>query len=538
MMRKKHGILLLGPIAFAAFATPAAAQPKSCPVLAESAGGPTNAHTRYVEANLQPAIVEPGAKPFSLTERMRQYDVPGLSVAVIHNGRIEWARGWGFRDIASCTPVTPDTAFQAASISKVVTAVLALRLVEQGKIGLDRDINEALHSWQLPKDPKLAPRGVTLRQLLSHTAGLGVHGFDRGYLPGAPLPTTVQTLDGLPPADSQPVRSILPAGAQFQYSGGGYMVAQLALSDASGMSFANLAEREVLGPLGMTRSAFAMPPSPAIRADMAFGSAHGAPIPGNYVVVPQLAAGGLWASAGDLARLLIDLQASGAGEKGHRLSPAMTRAMMTPVKDNWGLGLALYRDGVPRFGHDGVNPGFESFMAAYVGEGDGIVVLTNGGDGRRLINEVVRAVAADYGWPDIAVPATGEKTLSTAQLSRAAGRFEGSGLKIDIEARPEGLFARFVGAPASTAERLLALSPTRFRSESLGITVEFAGDFSSFTFIDGGPPMKVVRTEAAARATNDGLSLSPAAAPFQCGEATAKPLKTLHLPHRAARARR
>lgn len=481
----------------------AQAAPPACPAPPTATGGPSNAHTRYVEANLNPAVLKPGARPFSLAERMRAYDVPGISVAVIHQGRIDWARGWGLRDLTTCAPVTPDTAFQTASISKAVTAVIALRLVEQGKIGLDRNINDALRSWQLPRDAKLAPEGVTLRQLLSHTAGLGVHGFDQGFQPGAPLPTTVQILDGLPPANSQPVRSILPAGAQFQYSGGGYMVTQLALSDVSGLPFPDLAQREVLGPLGMTRSAFAMPPSPAIRTDMAFGSAYGRPIPGNYVLVPQLAAGGLWASAGDLARLLIDLQASGAGEKGHRLSPAMTREMMTPVKDNWGLGLALYRDGVPRFGHDGVNPGFESFMAAYVDKGEGIVVLTNGGDGRRLINEVVRAVAADYGWPDIAAPATEEETLSPAQLSKAAGRFEGAGLNVDLDARPEGLFARFVGAPASAAERLVALSPTRFRSESLGITVEFASDFSSFTFIDGGPPMKVMRSAAAPAAKAD-----------------------------------
>lgn len=495
MMRRIPRLVLQGSVAAAVLGFPAVAQPGRCPAPAETAGGPSNTHTRYVEAHLQPPVIKPGDKPFGLAERMRQYDVPGLSVAVIHDGKIAWARGWGVRDLTSCAPVTPNTSFQAASISKVVTAVMALRLVEQGKIGLDRNINEALSSWQLPKDEKLAPNGVTLRELLSHTAGLNVHGFDHGYQPGAPLPTTVQILEG---ADGPPVRSVLPAGAQFEYSGGGYMVAQLALTDVSGMSFADLAQREVLGPLGMTRSAFAMPPSPAIRVDMAFGSAWGKPIPGNYEVLPQLAPAGLWTSAGDLARLLIDLQASAAGKTGHRLSPAMTREMMTPVKDNWGLGLAIFRDGVPRFGHDGVNPGFESFMAAYVGKGDGIVVLTNGGDGRRLTNEVVRAVAADYGWPDIAAPATEEKTLSLTELSKAAGRFAGGGLNVDLEARPEGLFARLVGA--SQFERLVALSPTRFRSESLGVTVEFAPDFSSFTFIDGAPPMRVVRTQPAASA--------------------------------------
>lgn len=469
--------------------------PAACPSPPVAAGGPTNAHTRFVEANLNPPVLQPGARPFSLAERMRAYDVPALSVAVIHNGRIDWARGWGVRNLITCAPATPETAFQVASISKVVTAVIALRLVEQGKIGLDRNINHALHSWTLPRDTSLAPNGITLRQLLSHTAGLGVHGFDHGYPPDAPLPTTIQILDGVPPADKQPVRSILPAGIQFEYSGGGYMVAQLALTDVAGMAFPDLAQREVLGPLGMTHSTFAMPPSSTIRADMAFGSAHGQPIPGNYTVVPQLAAGGLWASASDLARLLIDLQAAARGSKGHRLSPKMTRKMMTPVRDNWGLGLALYRDGDPRFGHDGVNVGYQSFMAAYVGKGEGVVVLTNGGDGRRLINEVVRAVASDYGWADIAAPAAMEKTLSLSQLSKAAGRFVGAGLNVDLDARREGLFARFVGAPLSAAERLIALSPTRFRSESLGITVQFTSDFSSFTFIDGGPPMKVKRTK-------------------------------------------
>lgn len=459
----------------------------NCPEPQAAVGGPSNSHTHYVEANLMPPVVQPGARPFSLVERMRAYDVPGISVAVIHNGRIDWARGWGFRDIESCAPVTPDTGFQAASISKVVTAMVALRLVEQGKIGLDRNINEALRSWQLPKDEKLAPRGITLRQLLSHTAGLNVHGFNHGYQPGVTLPTTVQILEG---AGSPPVRSILPAGAQFEYSGGGYMVAQLALTDVSGMSFAALAQREVLGPLGMSRSAFAMPPSSAIRGDMAFGSAWGKTIPGNYPVLPQLAAAGLWTSAGDLARLLIDLQASAAGKKGHRLSPAMTRTMMTPVRDNWGLGLALWTGSAPRFGHDGVNPGYESFMIAYAGKGEGIVVLTNGGDGRRLMGEVVRAVATDYGWPEIAAPATKEKTLSLAELSRAAGHFEGGGLKVDFEARPGGLFAN-AGGPSP--ERLVSLSPRRFLSSAMGVTCEFAPDFSSCTIVEGGPPIKLVR---------------------------------------------
>lgn len=489
-MRRIQKIALLGPaVCAAAFAAPAFA---SCPIPAESAGGPSNAHTRYVETQLRPAVIKKGDKPFSLAEHMAHYGVPGLSVAVIHDGKLAWARGWGVRDVVSCTPVTPDTDFQAASISKVVTAMLALRMAEQGKIGLDRNINDALRSWRLPKDPKLAPNGVTLRQLLSHTAGLGVHGFT-GYVPGAPLPTTVQILDGVPPANTPAVRSVLPAGAQFEYSGGGYVVAQLALADVSGLPFETLAQRDILGPLGMTRSAFAMPPTPAILANAALGHANGSVIPGNYRIDPELAPAGLWTTAGDLAKLLMDLQASATGKTGHRLSPAMTRQMMRPVKDNWGLGVAVYPTGIPRFMHDGVNEGYQSYMIAYTDKGDGVVALANGGDGRRVMSDVVRAIATDYGMTDIAIPATEEKTLSLAELSKAAGYFVGGGLAVTLEARPDGLYAS-AGGPVP--ERLITLSPRRFRSEGLATTVEFTADFSSMTMIEGPPPMKLVRMPA------------------------------------------
>lgn len=487
-------VALRGSVALASvlLATPMIARADDCAAPAEAAGGPANAHTRYVETHLQPAIIKKGDKPFSLAQRMQQYAVPGLSVAVIHNGKLEWARGWGVRDIASCAPVTPDTDFQAASISKVVTAMLALRMVDEGKMGLDRNINDALRSWKLPVDQNLAPNGVTLRQLLSHTAGIGMHGF-QGYKPGDPLPTTVQILDGLPPANTKPVRSVLPADAQFEYSGGGYVITQLALSDVGGLPFAELAQREILGPLGMTRTAFSMPPSPAIQANMALGHANGSLLPDKYVVTPELAPAGLWTTAGDLARLLLDLQASAAGEAGHRLSPGMTHTMMTPVKANWGLGVAVYPQGTPRFMHDGVNPGFDSFMVASTGKGDGVVALANGGDGRRLIGEVVRAIATDDGMTDIAVPSTEEKTLSLAELSKAAGHFVGGDLDVMIEARPDGLYAN-AGAPVP--ERLITLSPTRFRAESIGVTVEYTNDFSSMTMIEGAPPMKLVRVPA------------------------------------------
>ncbi len=133
-MRSIRKLVLHGSVAIAGMvSTPVLAQSARCPIPDEAAGGPSNAHTRHVETELRPAVIKHGDKPFTLSERMRQYDVPGLGIAVIHDGKIDWARGWGVRDTASCAPVTPDTAFQAASISKVATAVLALRLAGKGE---------------------------------------------------------------------------------------------------------------------------------------------------------------------------------------------------------------------------------------------------------------------------------------------------------------------------------------------------------------------------------------------------------------------
>lgn len=476
-------------IAAGTVAAPTKAHSQDCMPPSALDGGPTNAHTQFVETQLHPPVIQPGAKPFTLHDRMRIYGVTGISVAVIHDGRIDWARGWGFRDAASCAPVTPDTAFQAASISKAVTAMIALRMVEQGKIELDGDINAALRSWQLPRDESLAPDGVSLRQLLSHTAGLGVHGFV-GYLPGSPLPTPVQILDGTLPSNTPAVRSILPAGGQWRYSGGGYVLAQLALADVTESSFVELAERELLGPLGMTCSSFDQPSSNALGADFAFGHANGRPIPGNYLVQPELAPAGLWTTPTDLARLILDVQASAAGQTGHRLSPKMTNEMLTPTKDNWGLGPALHLHGAKRFGHDGLNEGYQSFMIAYVDRGEGVVVLTSGGSGRKLIDEVVRAVATDYGWSDIAAPATQEVSIAESDLALAAGYFAGADLRVMLEAKPEGLFAH-LGGPSP--ERLQVLSRTRFRSETMGVIIEFNDDYSSFDIVEGGPPIKLMR---------------------------------------------
>lgn len=446
-----------------------------------------------------PAIVQAGTRPFTLRERMRAYNVPGVSVAVIHRGRIDWARGWGVRDATSCAPVTPRTAFQAASISKAVTGLLALRLAERGAIGLDDDINDHLARWTLPRDPALAAGTATLRQLLSHTAGTNVHGFP-GYRPGAPVPTLVQILQGTPPANTEAVRIAEAPGAQWRYSGGGYVAVQAALEDSTGRPFASLAADEIFRPLRMTRSAFSQPPSPAILDNAASGHSEGRVIPGRWHVYPEVAPAGLWTTPTDLARFLLDIQASAAGRRGRRLSPAMTAEMLTPLAGSWGLGPALYgTDPGRRFGHDGVNEGFQSTMVAYVERGEGVIVLTNGDQGRRLADEIVRAVAADYGWTELASAPIVEATLGQDALARLVGLYEGGPLSVFLDLREGHLYAQ-TGGPAP--ERLVALSPTRFRTEVSGILIAFEdgpdGSVRGFRILEGGPPLTLLRAAAPA----------------------------------------
>lgn len=484
---------LLASFLFASTAALAQQAAPHCQFPVETAGGPVNSHTLFLEKNLLPAIVTRGAKPFALEDRMKAYGVPGVSVAVIHRGKLEWARGWGVRDSNNCAPVTPQTDFQAASISKVVTALTALRLVQQGKLSLDRDINNYLKSWKLTRDQKLAPNPVTLRELLSHTAGLNVHGFP-GYAVGAQIPTPVQVLKGEAPAVTEAVKVVLPPDRQFEYSGGGYVITQVALSDATGVPFDKLAEKEVLHPLGMSRSAFAQPPSSAVLSNAASGHADGKVIPGRYHIYPELGPAGLWTTPTDLARLLMDLQASANDHPSKLLSPKMTTMMLTPVKGDWGLGAELHGSGaVRRFGHDGVNEGFQSTMVAYVQKGDGVVVMTNGG-GRRLADEIVRAVATDYGWAELASKPIVETQLPPDALARLAGHYEAGGLSVDLTIRDGHLFGQ-TGGP--NPEHLIALTPRRFETEASGIVVEFqkAEDdkVSGFKIVENGPPMTFTR---------------------------------------------
>ncbi|HKV78934.1 MAG TPA: serine hydrolase [Candidatus Sulfotelmatobacter sp.] len=343
----------------------------------------------------------------SLPELMKTFNVPGLSIAVIENYKIVDARAYGVIAPGSSTPVTTKTLFQAGSISKPVAAAGALSLVEQGKLSLDENVNNKLTTWKVPENEFTQTEKVTLRRLMSHTAGLTVHGFP-GYDVDAPVPSIVQVLNGEKPANTDPIRVDIVPGTKSRYSGGGVTIEQLMMMDVTGKQFPALMRALVLDKIGMTDSSYEQP-LPAARAAMTAGGAYadGKPVHGKWHVYPEMAAAGLWTTPTDLAKFAIEIALSKQGKANHILSQKMTQEMLTPVKDEVGLGLFMEKDNPGQFGHNGADEGFQALLTMNADTGNGVALMADSDNGISVMNYVLRRVAKEYAWtykmePDVA----------------------------------------------------------------------------------------------------------------------------------------
>jgi CubicO group peptidase (beta-lactamase class C family) len=354
-----------------------------------------------VERGLLSAYSDPPWKRMELPERMAYYNVPGVSIAVINDYQVEWTRGYGVLEAGKPEPVTPEKLFQTGSIAKLVVAVTALQYVERGALELDNDVNQSLVTWQVPENEFTAEGKVTLRRLLSHSAGVTVEGF-RGYALGEQVPNLQQILNGDWPANSPPIRVDIVPGTQHRYSGGGYMIVQQLLEDVTGEPFPEIIQNSVLEPWGMTASTFAAPLQERLRAIAASGHrADGSTIPGGWHTYPEMGAGAsMWSTSPDLARFAIRLMQSYAGQSDGVLSHTMAIQMLTPQIDNRGLGPLVYDDGADLFYfmHPGANDGYASVLVAYPLRGQGVVILTNGDNGDALWREILNGVSVEYGW--------------------------------------------------------------------------------------------------------------------------------------------
>ena len=456
-----------------------------------------------IDASLLPVTRFAGeAQRFGILERMAHYRVPAVSYAIVLPSGAISARAHGTIEWPNGASADAETLFQAASMSKVVNALLAMQLVAEGCIGLDDDVNGKLRSWRVPANDFTQARAVTLRRLLTHRAGLTVHGF-RGYPTGTPLPRVVDVLagrDGI----TGPVFVDIEPDSQQRYSGGGTTVAQLLIEELAGKPYADVARERVFGPLGLARTTFdtlsydASPPNVARghRPDRAL-------VAGGWHRFVQLGAAGLWTTPSEFLRIFAEIGAAYRGRSG--LLPArFARAMLErPYGDSRGLGPMVYgHEARLRFFHDGDNQGYHCGAIYYPNSGYGAVAMTNGDLGTQLWRELFNAIADVCGWPGYLDAPLVAIELSTSALARYAGTYRitaGYEAAARVHVRLDG--AQLVGEIEGLQQyRLTPVSQTDFRNRNSPFTTRFAlradGRVEGLTILEGDDPLiAAVRAE-------------------------------------------
>lgn len=428
-----------------------------------------------IETSLSSAIIIAGENntPMTLAARMSEYQTPGVSLAFFDRDGIRWSRAYGFADNAQNQSLSTEHKFQAASISKALTAIAVMRLVDRGDLDLDTDIRVYLKSWVPSWETELHP--ITLRHLLSHSAGLSVHGFE-GYAQGATLPKLDQSLDGTSPANNDPVVPISRAGAGFSYSGGGYLIVQKVLEDTTELPFADLMDELVLQPAGMWHSTFLLDQIDGHYAD-AYVADGGTP-EGGWNVYPESAAAGLWTTPSDLANLGALLLKARAGEAQKFLNTASMDTMTALAAGNWALGFRVDPDGTGTyFGHGGNNVGFSSDFLVVANADEGVVIMTNG-DAKlgALVGEIRMAVATTYEWEKLGPEVRTLAEVPITQLAAYTGTYR-QGEDFTFSIALDGEYLMIDAAPSGPIPvRLYPQTDRRFYILPSGLPFEFYED--------------------------------------------------------------
>jgi len=444
---------------------------------------------KQVENNLDEWIqIVDSTNTYNLQQRMEYFKIRGLSIAVVHNYKIEWARGYGVMDTATQQPVTAQTLFQAGSISKSLNAVGVLKLMQDKKLDLYTDINTYLSSWKFPYDSLSKGKKITIANLLSHTAGLTIHGFP-GYKRSDTIPSLPQVLNGKHPANTEAVRSQFEPGLRFQYSGGGTTISQLIVQDVTHEPYDEYMWKNVLKPLDMTMSSYTQPPSKDKEKFIATGyRADGKEVEEKYHVYPEQAAAGLWTNPTDLAKYIVDTQLSLQGKSNKILSQEMTKLRLTPYIDS-SAAFGVFIDehgGEKYFGHNGADDGFLSAYTGTFESGNGVVVMVNSDNGV-LLSEVMNSVATVYGWKDYYKPVIKKiVSISDSVFNKYAGNYFLDGDTINISEKGNEYF---LTVNNSQTFKINFSSDTEFFSISIPIIFTFEkdeqGEVKDFYFKQG-----------------------------------------------------
>lgn len=352
-----------------------------------------------IENGLLKSIQVKGRTPetFNIIDRMKVHNVPGASIAIIRNGELAWSKGYGIANTENGTEVNTSTLFQAGSISKPIAALSVLKLVEEGKLDLDEDVTTYLKSWELPESKFTETEKVTLRRLLTHTAGMTVHGFP-GYAETDSFPSINAVLDGKGNTPKIVVDTI--PGSIWRYSGGGYTVMEKVVEDVSQMPLEDYMAKHILPNLKMNNSTYSQPLPESLHnyASAAYHS-DGNIVLGLWHNYPEQAAAGLWTTPTDLANYFIEIHNIYTNKSQGLLSKDMIDKMLTKDKNDWGLGPALrWEKDSLIFGHGGKNEGFSNNMFAFAIKGDGVIIMTSADNGGRLIGEIERSISKHYNW--------------------------------------------------------------------------------------------------------------------------------------------
>ena len=378
------------------------------------------------ENNLLPAIRVEGENKvrYSLYDRMKMYHVPGVSVALIENNRVIWAKAYGIIRSDTSDSISVSTVFQAASLSKPVTATVTMMLAEQGRLDLDKPVNSVLSQWQIPENDYTKNDAITPRMILLHTSGLNVSGF-RGYEISDSIPSIIEILNGIPPANNDAVIPRFVPGSRWSYSGGGYMVLQLLLEEVTCISFPELMKKYLFEPLHMNNSTFEQPLPDDRQMNAAKGHlSNGSVVKGNWHVYPEQAAAGLWTTPYDLATFIVSLQKSVSGDSTLLMSKKTATEMLSKYIGDMGLGYLVRNEGENlAITFNGGNAGYRCDFFAYLYKGKGAVIMTNSDNGQGLINELYRSIADIYGWGDFIQEKINPSEIGKEQLASLQGDY-------------------------------------------------------------------------------------------------------------------
>ena len=430
---------------------------------------------------------------------MRHYYTPGISITVVEGGKIAWSGGFGYRNTRTRKKAGADTMFLSGSVSKPVFSLAVVKLAESGRIDLDRDVNEYLKRWKIPSSGGWQPR-VTLRQLLSHTAGTTVQGF-AGYERSGPVPDAVKILKGLPPSNTGPVVVNILPGTVMRYSGGGVTIAQTAVEDAIGAPFARIMDEVLFKPLGLKNSTYDQTLPSKRGKQISYGYPYyRQEVKGGYHLYPEMAAAGLWSTGPDLAVLMIEVQKALGGEPSF-FSKKSIASMLAPqrIAKNIGFGFFLEGEGAAeRFYHNGWDEGFVSKFVSYKRGGNGAVLLLNSNAGFPMIDEVLRSIALEYGWTDYLPKKSKAVDLGPGAFRKYCGTYKSeAGLRFTIEAGGKGLKLQFEEQPTV---KIVPESEKSFFSAALNLKVQFelgrSGRVKELCVVQGASTIKAEKQAA------------------------------------------